>query len=327
MSVSEVSARRVGTTRWRAWGALAAVYLLWGSTYTGIQVAVRYFPPLLMSGTRYILAGVLLYLVAGRRGSWGSWPWGWTWPSRRELLSAGVVGLFLLLGGNGLVSLAEVKVRSGLTALIIATVPLWMALIGLMLKGSRRLGVMGWIGVALGLGGVAVLADPSSSGHLILLSTLGLLAAAISWAVGSLYAQRAPLARNFLLVSAAEMLVGGLAMLLLGLITGEAAHIHWTHVQPPGFIAYVWLVVGGSIAGYSCYTYALKVLPSTTVATYAYVNPIVALVLGWLILGQGLTAAAGAAAVLITLGVVLMVSGPALTRRRARSELARVPPI
>jgi drug/metabolite transporter (DMT)-like permease len=319
MTVSDARARISGSPNLRSWGALVAVYLLWGSTYTGIQVAVKYIPPLLMSGTRYLLAGCLLYLVAGREGSWRSWPGRWSRPSRQEALSAAVVGLFLLLGGNGLLSLGEVKVHSGLAALMIATVPLWMALIGLTLKGSRRLGPLGWLGVLLGLGGVAVLVDPSSGGHLSVLSAVGLLGAAVLWSIGSLYAQRAPLARNVLLVSAVEMVVGGLALILVGLVTGEGSSVHWAHIGTPALIAFAWLLTGGSIAGYTCYTYALKVLPATTVATYAYVNPIVALVLGWLILGQGLTLAVGLAAVLITLGVVLMVSGPALARRRARS--------
>ena len=326
MTVNRASARHSAGSPLRSWGALVAVYLLWGSTYTGIQVAVKSIPPLLMSGSRYLLAGVLLYLIAGRAGNWRESPFRWTLPSRHEALSAAVVGLFLLLGGNGLLSLGEVKVASGLAALMIATVPLWMALLGLGLPTSRRPGLVGWLGVLLGLGGVAVLVDPTASGHIGLLSGAGLLGAAIFWSIGSLYAQRAPLARNVLLVSAVEMVVGGLGLLVVGLVTGESSHLRWAHIGPPALIAFAWLLTGGSIAGFTCYTYALKVLPATTVATYAYVNPVVALLLGWLILGQGLTPAVGLAAVLITLGVVLMVSGPALARRRAREQVLRTPP-
>ncbi|HUY57416.1 MAG TPA: EamA family transporter [Candidatus Micrarchaeaceae archaeon] len=326
MTVNRASARHSASSPLRSWGALVAVYLLWGSTYTGIQVAVKSIPPLLMSGSRYLLAGVLLYLIAGRAGNWRESPFRWTLPSRQEALSAAVVGLFLLLGGNGLLSLGEVKVASGLAALMIATVPLWMALLGLGLPASRRPGPVGWLGVLLGLGGVAVLVDPTAGGHISLLSGAGLLGAAIFWSIGSLYAQRAPLARNVLLVSAVEMVVGGLGLLVVGLVTGESSDLRWAHIGPPALIAFAWLLTGGSIAGFTCYTYALKVLPATTVATYAYVNPVVALLLGWLILGQGLTPAVGLAAVLITLGVVLMVSGPALARRRAREQVPRMPP-
>lgn len=326
MTVAAARAQVAGNPRVRSWLALAAVYLLWGSTYAGIQVAIRYLPPLLMSGVRFLLAGLLLYLVAGHQGSWWSWPPRWEKSTRKEVVSAGVVGLFLLLGGNGLLTLAELKVHSGIAALMIATVPLWMTLIGLAMRWTRSPGVLGWLGVLLGLAGVAVLVDPSSGGHLTPLLAAALLGSAILWSVGSLYSRRAPLARNVLLVSGVELMVGGLALFLVGLVSGEASHIHWARVGPPALIAFAWLVTGGSIVGYSCYTYALKVLPPTTVATYAYVNPVVALVLGWLILGQGLTPAAAVAAFLITLGVVLMVSGPELARRRARARLAQLPP-
>jgi drug/metabolite transporter (DMT)-like permease len=180
--------------------------------------------------------------------------------------------------------------------------------------------------VVVVLAGVGVLVDPSSSGHLTPLLAAALLGSAILWSIGSLYSRRAPLARNILLVSAVELLVGGLALLVVGLATGEASQVHWDRVGPQALIAFAWLVTGGSVVGYSCYTYALKTMPPTTVATYAYVNPVVALLLGWLILSQGLTPAAGIAAVLITLGVVLMVSGPELARRRARTRLAQTPP-
>jgi drug/metabolite transporter (DMT)-like permease len=322
MTIDAAPATPPGNPKVRSWLALAAVYVLWGSTYAGIQVAIRYLPPLLMSGTRFLIAGLILYLVAGHQGRWWSWPPRWQKTSRSEAVNAGVVGLFLLFGGNGLVTLAELKVHSGIAALMIATVPLWMTLIGLMMRWTRSPGVLGWLGVAVGLAGVAVLVDPSSSGHLTPLLAAALLGSAIFWSVGSLYSRRAPLAKNILLVSAVELIVGGLALVLVGLAGGEASHIRWDRVGPPALIAFAWLVTGGSIIGYSCYTYALKMLPPTTVATYAYVNPVVALMLGWLILNQGLTPAAGIAAFLITLGVVLMVSGPELARRRARARLA-----
>jgi drug/metabolite transporter (DMT)-like permease len=322
MTIDAAPATPAGNPKVRSWLALAAVYVLWGSTYAGIQVAIRYLPPLLMSGTRFLIAGLILYLVAGHQGRWWSWPPRWQKTSRSEAVNAGVVGLFLLFGGNGLVTLAELKVHSGIAALMIATVPLWMTLIGLMMRWTRSPGVLGWLGVVVGLAGVAVLVDPSSSGHLTPLLAAALLGSAIFWSVGSLYSRRAPLAKNILLVSAVELIVGGLALVLVGLAGGEASHIRWDRVGPPALIAFAWLVTGGSIIGYSCYTYALKMLPPTTVATYAYVNPVVALMLGWLILNQGLTPAAGIAAFLITLGVVLMVSGPELARRRARARLA-----
>lgn len=323
MAVNGVRARISSSPDLRAWVALAAVYLIWGSTYTGIQVAVRYLPPLLMTGVRYLFAGALLYAVAGHRGGWRSLSWGR--PTRAEAISAGVVGLFLLLGGNGLLTVAELKAQSGIAALMIATVPLWMALFGGFFKRSQGPGLVGWLGVMVGLGGVAALVDPGSAGHLSGLLTLELLGSAILWSIGSLYSRRAPLARNVLLVAAVEMGVGGTALLMLGLATGEASQVRWEQIGAPALIAFVWLVFVGAILGFTSYTYALKHLPATTVATYAYVNPVVALLLGWIVLGQGLTPAVGLAAVLITLGVVLMVSGPVIARRRAERRGGPVP--
>ncbi|MGH7639610.1 MAG: EamA family transporter [Candidatus Dormibacteria bacterium] len=318
MIISQVRGRVAIPAAWRAWVALLAVYFLWGSTYTGIQVGVREFPPLLLAGTRYVAAGVILYLLAGRRGGWRHLPARWQLPSRREALSAGVVGLLLLLGGNGLLTVAEVRVQSGLASLLIATVPLFMAVLSRPLKGSRPLGLSGWCGIGLGLLGLVILVGPGASGHLDFLWALVLLLAAFLWSVGSLYAQHAPLASNVLLASAVEMLVGGAALLVAGLVTGEGARVHLGGVGAPAWIALAWLILAGSLAGYTCYTYSLKAMPATTVATYAYVNPLVALGLGWLILGQGLTLGAAVAALCITLAVILMVSGPALARRRLR---------
>ncbi len=274
-------------------------------------MAVGQLPPLLMSGTRYLLAGILLYAAcrpwrhrAVRPPSWG------------QVARAGVVGLFLLLGGNGLLSIAEVEVPSGVAALVIATVPLWMALLGLYRRNSPSPGLIGWLGVGVGLVGVAVLADPASHAHLSWLPAVALLAAAVLWAVGSLYARRADLPAHPLIGAALEMVVGGAAMVVLGLVLGEGSHLHLDHLRWGTAVAYAWLVVGGSILGYSCYVYALRHLPPSTVATYAYVNPAVALLLGWIFLGQGLTPAAGLAALLIMLGVVLMVSGAHWSRAR-----------
>jgi drug/metabolite transporter (DMT)-like permease len=291
----------------RAWGALMVVYVVWGSTFTGIQVAVRAFPPLLMAGTRYLLAGLLLYAVVGRDKGlrWGV-------PSWRHIRSAGTVGLLLLLGGNGLVSWSELTVPSGLAALIIATVPLWMAILAIIWWRQPSPGRIAWVGILVGLGGVGVLANPAGGGHLQPASTLGLLLAALLWAVGSLYSSRAHMPSSIFLASAIEMIVGGLGLVAAGLATGEAGAIDWVRAPGAPLLAYAWLVLGGSILGYTCYVYALKHLPTATVATYAYVNPVVALLLGFLILGQGLSSTSALAAAMITMGVVLMVSGPRL---------------
>ena len=302
-------------SRWLvAWAALVVVYFMWGSTFTAIQVAVREVPPFLMAGSRFLVAGVILYLVAGRTAS------GRHRPTFREVRSAAVVGALLLLGANGLVSWAELRVPSGMAALMIATVPLWMAVLGVAVSRAAGPGVLGWSGVAVGLAGVALLAGPGSGGHLRPLFAAALLLSSLLWAAGSLYSRSAPLPTSLLQASALEMLAGGLGLLALGAATGELHLFHVQQVGPSTLLAFGWLVVGGSLLGYSCYVFALASLPTTTVATYAYVNPLVAIVLGWLILGQGLTLGTVAAAGLITLGVALMVSGPALARRRRPAQ-------
>lgn len=300
-----------GSRSARGWVALAIVYVVWGSTFTAIQVAERALPPLLMAGVRFLFAGAILYALAWR-GDGLRWrrP---TWP---QFYSAGLVGLFLLAAGNGLVCLAELRVPSGLAALMIATVPVWMALMGMAWGSGHSPGAVGWIGVLVGLLGVVVLASPTTSGHLALISVIGLLVAAACWAFGSLYSGRGPVPTNVFQASAIEMLVGGIALVVVALLTGEAHQVHWGHVWGVPLLAFGWLVLGGSFLAYTCYVYALKVLPTSTVATYAYINPLVALALGFVILGQDLSPGSGLAAGLITLGVVLIVSGPHLRRRR-----------
>lgn len=292
------------------WVALLVVYVVWGSTFTGIQVAIRAVPPLLMAGTRYLLAGLLLYAVVGRAGGLR-----WSRPSFTDLRTSAVVGLLLLLGGNGLVSWSELAVPSGIAALVIATVPLWMAVLGAAWGRFPSPGRLGWAGVLIGLLGVAVLADPTT-GHLEVTALVGLLAAAILWALGSLYARAAPSPASVLQASALEMIIGGVGLIVAGLATSEAGHVHWGALLGGPMVAYAWLVLGGSILGYSCYVYALEVLPTSTVATYAYVNPVVALLLGFFILGQGLSTGSALAVALVLVGVVLMVSGSAVARRR-----------
>jgi drug/metabolite transporter (DMT)-like permease len=306
---------KLRSTRWLvAWAALVVVYFMWGSTFTAIQVAVREVPPFLMAGSRFLVAGAILYLVAGRTAS------GRHRPTLSEVRSAAIVGALLLLGANGLVSWAELRVPSGMAALMIATVPLWMAVLGVAVNRAAGPGVVGWAGVAVGLAGVALLAGPGSGGRLQPLFAAALLLSSLLWAAGSLYSRSAPLPKSLLQASALEMLAGGIGLLALGAATGELHRFHLQQVGPSTLLAFGWLVVGGSLLGYSCYVFALASLPTTTVATYAYVNPLVAIVLGWLILGQGLTLGTVAAAGLITLGVALMVSGPELARRRRPAQ-------
>lgn len=274
------SRQRIRLRRPAAWAALLVVWVVWGSTYLAIRVADRTIEPFPMASARYLAAGVLLYLCVwfGNRrrqrrttGSIGQWA------------GMAVVGTMLLAFGNGGVSYAERTLPSGLAALLVASVPLWMALADLVING-RRLRPGGWLALAIGLTGVGVLADPR--GHATLLPVLVVLGASMSWGIGSVLASRLPAPANPLLGSAMEMLAGGTVLAVLGAATGETGAIH---PSAESLLAVVYLIGPGSLLAMTCYVIALRKLPTSAVSTYAYVNPVVAVSLGALILGERLT--------------------------------------
>lgn len=291
-------------------GAFAAVYLVWGSTYYAIFVGLSGgLPPFLMAGSRWVLAGGLLY--AWRRAA------GDEAPTRRQWRSAAVIGLLLIVGGNGVVSWAQQWVPSGFTALLIAVVPVWIALLEWARPGGARPAPRVWAGIALGLVGVGLLVWPALREGLadaaavpVLLGSLAILLASFSWANGSLYSRRAVLPRSGLLGAGMQMVAGGVALTLLGLATGETARVDLARVPLASWLAYGFLVLFGSIVAYSAYLWLLKVTRPELVATYAFVNPIVAVVLGTLLAGETFTPLVGAAAALIVLAVAIVVTAP-----------------
>lgn len=276
-----------------AWLSLVVVYIAWGSTYVAIRVAVRDIPPLSLAGIRFAIAGLLLWPVAVRSGPPalraadrpGAAQWG----------ACALVGVLLLVGGNGAVTIAEKTVPAGLAALLVATVPLWMAVIGAIAFGDRI--TPGAVAaLVVGGAGVAVIVHPSGTAHLGGLVIV--VAGAASWALGSLLAPRLPLPRRALLSSALEMLVGGVVLLALAAALGEFGRFHtWSGTT---ILSMIILVVAGSWLGFTCYAYALTSLPAQVVSTYAYVNPVVAVALGWLLLDERLSwGTAGGAALIV----------------------------
>ena len=259
-----------------AWAALLVVWVVWGSTYLAIRVGDRSLPPLAMAAVRYLIAGALLYPFAwlGDRAAR---------PNGRQWAGMAVVGAMLLAFGNGGVSYAERTLPSGLAALLVASVPLWMALADLVLN-KRRLPPAGWVALVLGLGGIAILAQPHGSGTL--LPILIVLGASLSWGVGSVLAGRLPAPPSPLLGSAMEMLAGGMVLVALAGFTGEIKPVHATGAS---LLALLWLIGPGSLLALTCYVIALRRLPVPVVSTYAYVNPVVAVGLGTLLLGERLT--------------------------------------
>jgi drug/metabolite transporter (DMT)-like permease len=294
-----------GASRGRIAAAFAAVYVIWGSTYLAILFAIETLPPFLMAGTRFVIAGGALYLWLRAQGTPA--------PVRVEWRSAAVIGVLLLLGGNG----------GGVAALLVATVPLWMVLLEWARPGGERPGAAVGAGLALGTIGMLVLVgpegviagervDPIGAGVLVL--------ASLSWATGSIYSRSARLAPG-LMSTAQQMLAGGAALLLLGALAGEPARLDVAVVSTRSLLALLYLILFGSLIGYSCYVWLLRVSTPAKVSTYAYVNPLVAVVLGWLFAGESLSGRVALAALVIVSGVAVIT-----TRRRQKKRPAERAP-
>ena len=299
-----------------AWAALLVVWLVWGSTYLAIRVADRSIPPFAMAATRYLAAGAVLYPVAwlgsrrrqaaataqpvvpgpgGSRASSRLAQWG----------GMAVVGTLLLAFGNGGVSYAEKTLPSGLAALLVASVPLWMALADRVING-QSIPLRGWIALVLGLAGIAVLARPSGNGAV--LPVLVVLGASASWGIGSVLAGRLPAPASPLVGSSMEMLTGGIVLTGLAAATGELTHIDPAHVSTQSLLGLLYLIGPGSLLALTCYVIALRRLPTAAVSTYAYVNPVVAVSLGALFLGERPTLATllGGAVVVASVAILLI---------------------
>jgi drug/metabolite transporter (DMT)-like permease len=305
----------------RVWAALWVVYLVWGSTYLAIRVAVHPshgegLPPLLMAGLRFVLAGAVLFAVAARRPASDGRP---DPLGRRQWAATAIVGVLLCFGGNGLVTIAEQRVASSVAAVIIATVPIWASLLGAA-TGGERLTARHVAGLTLGLVGVAVLTDSGGSGGVQVAGVLLLVAAALMWSVGSWWSPRAPMPRRPLLATGMEMLVGGAVMTAVGAASGEASGVDLTAVAAQSWVAMGYLVVFGSMVAFTAYVWLLGNAPLSLVTTYAYVNPLVAVLLGTVLLDEAFTTRTAVAAASIVAGVVLIV-----TRRSARADTVVLP--
>jgi drug/metabolite transporter (DMT)-like permease len=288
--------------------AFTAVYIIWGSTYLAIRFAVATMPPFLMAGVRFLIAGAILYLWLRLRGG--------ERPKIVHWRSALIVGGLLLLGGNGIVSWAELQVPSGLAALLIAAVPLWMALFDWLRPGGIRPTRLTIVGLVIGFAGVIVLASRAESSGTgpQLIGILALLVATISWAIGSLYARSAPFPGTQLLGTGMEMLGGGALLLVLATVTGEWGQVHLEAVSLTSALALVFLIVFGSLVAFSAYVWLLHHVSAARVSTYAYVNPVVAVFLGWAFAGEAVTWVTMASAAIIIAAVAL------ITVARARVE-------
>jgi drug/metabolite transporter (DMT)-like permease len=291
--------------------AFAAVYVIWGSTYLAIRVGVRSMPPLLLSGCRFVGAGGLLYGFLRARGTRA--------PTAAEWGHAAIAGLLMLTAGNGLVTWAEKQVPSNLTALLVAAVPLDMALLDWARPGGTPPTRRVFVGVAIGVAGMSLLVSGGrqSSQETSLIAIGAILLSGVCWSAGSLYARYGALHWHPVMAAAQQMLAGGTVMLLLAVLRGDPRAVITRGVSTESALALVYLTLFGSCVAFSAFGWLIKATTPARLSTVAYVNPVVALVLGWALLDERLGARALAGAALIVCAVLVM-TVPTTTRTRAR---------
>jgi drug/metabolite transporter (DMT)-like permease len=297
----------------RAWAALIAVYIVWGSTYLAIRFAIETIPPFISAGIRFLVAGAILF--AWRRLS------GDPAPKKVEWRSASIVGLLLLLGGNGGLVWAEQHIPSGIASVFIATTPLWMVLIDSLRPGGTRASWLTWMGVLVGLSGIFLLANPwqvhtASSPPLDTIGIIVLIIAALSWSIGSLYSRNARLPDSPLLGTGMEMLVGSAGLFAFATLLGEWKQFDLATVSLRSVSGLTYLIIFGSGIGFVAYTWLLRNAPTSIVSTYAYVNPVVAIFLGSVIANEPLERIEIVSAAIILAGVVLITSSKSLSQRK-----------
>ncbi|HMF87193.1 MAG TPA: EamA family transporter [Gemmatimonadaceae bacterium] len=283
--------------------AFASIYLVWGSTYLAIRYAVETIPPFIMGGARFLVSGALLYAWARYRGA--------PKPTRLHWRNAVIAGAFLLLGGNGAVVWAEQYVPSGLTALLVSILPFWLVIIEWARPPRRRPSGLVLGGLVLGFIGIIVLIGPGNiggDGDIPLLGTLVLILGSLSWAIGSFWSRDARLPESGLLTTGMEMLGGAVLLLIVGVLSGELARLDIHSVSKASTVGLLYLITFGSLIGFTSYIWLLDKVSPARLGTYAYVNPIVAVLLGWAIAGESLTVRTGVAAAIVICAVALITS-------------------
>src|SRR6266496_424578 len=303
--------------------AFAALYLIWGSTYLGIRFAIETIPPFLMAGARFLIAGLIMYAIAWSQGIGQA-----TWQNWRTSL---VIGACLILGGNGGVTISEKYIDSGLAALIVATVPIYIVVLGWVSGMASRPTPIVWLGLAGGFIGVGILLGPalrfsSSDGRHPAIGMSILLVSSFLWSAGSLYSRTTKHAASPFLTAAQQMLCGGLLLLLAGIVTGEVRRFHPGSVSILSLASFIYLVIIGAVVGYTAYIWLLRHCEPAKVATYAYVNPIVAVLLGAAFAGETITMRVLVAAALIIGSVAIVITAQQLKARAEPAMSAAIEP-
>jgi len=295
----------------RAILAWVAICIIWGTTYLAIRIGVSELPPMLFAGFRWIIASIILISVLRVSGK--------QLPVKSDLIHLAIVGIALLGFGNGLVVIAEQRLPSGLTALLITTLPFWMVSFESLLKKGPKLNYLIIIGLILGLVGVTTIFGVDFSTWLNsknILGVLALMGSVIAWSLGSIYSKYHKVSVHPLMGAGVQMLIAGLAQTIVGSLLGEFNRFHFTQT---GILAMGYLIVVGAIIGYASYIYAISALPLSFVSTYAYINPVIALVLGWYVLNEELSINLIFAVILIFSGVILVRKGSFLAQQRMRN--------
>ena len=285
--------------------AFAAIYIIWGSTYLGIKYALEDIPPFMIGATRFLVAGVLLYAWARIRTG--------VKPETKHWWHALILGVFLLGVGNGCVLWAQQRIASGIAALVVAIVPLLVVLIEWLRPGGRRPSGAALIGVIIGLAGIALLIGPSAfmgAQDVDPMSAIVLLMGSISWSAATVFGKRASVPPAPLLASAMQLLGGSVGLIVASVVTGELGQVQPAEISLKAFLAVAYLIVFGSIVAFSAYSWLLRVASPAKISTYAYVNPVVAMLLGWAFADERMSARVLIAAAVVLAGVVL------ITRRR-----------
>jgi drug/metabolite transporter (DMT)-like permease len=286
--------------------AFAAVYIFWGSTYLAIKYAIATLPPFLMAGTRFAIAGAILFAIARFSSEYER-------PTAKHWKTSFIVGSLLLLGGNGGVVIAQHFIPSSLAALLVATEPLWIVILSWLWLRTGRPGWKVVLGIVIGFAGVWLLisgkgaasaSDTSALGQMI--GAGAVILGALFWATGSIYGLRSPVPKSSLLTAGMQMLAGSIPLLLVGVVRGEAASLDASAFSAESIYAMIYLIVFGSLVGFTAYSWLLKNARPTIVATYAYINPIVAVLLGWGLAGETLTGQMLLGAAIIVLSVALV---------------------
>jgi drug/metabolite transporter (DMT)-like permease len=282
--------------------AFAAIYVIWGSTYLAIQVGIETLPPFLMAGTRFLLAGVPFYFYLRWRGHPA--------PSEDHWMSAILLGGLMMFGGNGLVTWSEQFVPSSVAAVLIATVPLWMTLLDRVAYSRQPLGLAKVAGLLLGFAGVAILVAPSASDvdRVDPMGAAALILAALLWGIGSLHSRRVPVPDSPMMAAAMQMIGGGAILVVVGSSGGEWGRLNLAEVSAASLLAMLYLVIFGSIVALSAYVFLLRVTAASAVSTYAFVNPVVAVWLGWTFAGERLGPRALVASALVISAVALILA-------------------